>query len=420
MSTKKYVTDKLSDLQIRQAVPKDKDYWLDDGGSLRLLIKKTGSKCWRYNYRFGGKQKTLAIGTYPTISLANARKARMQAKNDIGVGIDPAQKKQEEKRKVHEVKELTFSIMAEEWWNHQKGTWKTDHANRVWKRLKDNSFPLIGHRPIADISPQDVIVIVREIENRDAPDVAQRVLQDIRRVCRYAIQTGRLGNNPASELSDVLKPRKTSHRASLPREEMPQFLQDLQAYDSKGRLITRLAIELLVLTFVRPGELRGARWEEFNMEEKLWRIPASRMKMNTDHIVPLSRQSIAVIEQLQPISGQYELVFPSERTRTDCMSDNTMRRAMFKLGYDGNTAGKSKVTPHGFRATASSILNEADFNPDAIERQLSHMERNGVRAAYTHHARYLEKREEMMQWWADYLDELRESGKVIPIRKRAS
>lgn len=415
MATKKYLTEKLSDLRIRQAAPKDKDYWLDDGGSLRLLIKRTGTKCWRYNYRFGGKQKTLAIGIYPDIKLAQARSARMEAKNNISNGIDPAQKKQDEKRSVHTTDELTFSIMAEEWWNHQKGTWKPDHANRVWKRLKDNSFSSLGHRALDTITPQDVISTIRQVENRNALDVAQRVLQDIRRVCRYAVQTGRLSHNPASELSDVLKPRKTSHRASLPREGLPQFLRDLQTYDSKGRLITRLAIELLVLTFVRPGELRGARWEEINLEEKLWRIPANRMKMKTEHIVPLSDQSIAIIEQLRPISGQYELVFPSERTRTDCMSDNTMRKAIFTLGYDGNTKDKDKVTPHGFRATASSILNETGFNPDAIERQLSHMERNGVRAAYTHHARYLDERREIMTWWANYLDQLRESGKVVPI-----
>ena len=421
MATKKYVTEKLSDLQIRQATPKDKDYWLDDGGSLRLLVKKTGTKCWRYNYRFAGKQKTLAIGTYPAINLAKARKARLQAKDDLSAGIDPAQKKQEQKRKVQESHDMTFSIIAEKWWHHDKGTWSTDHANRVWKRLKDNSFSSLGNRPITDISPQDVIFVIKQIEDRGALDVAMRVSRDIGRVCRYAIQHGLLSHNPAGDnLKGVIKPRKTSHRASLPRKEMPQFLKDLQAYDTKGRLITRLAIELLVLTFVRPGELRGARWEEFNFEEKLWRIPASRMKMKTEHIVPLSKQSIAVIEQLKPISGQYELVFPSERTRTDCMSDNTMRRAMFKLGYDGNTKGKSKVTPHGFRATASSILNETGFNADAIERQLSHMERNGVRAAYTHHARYLEDREEMMQWWADYLDELRDTGKVIPIKSHTA
>lgn len=418
MSERKYTTAKLTDLQIRQASPKDKDYWLDDGGALRLLVKSNGTKCWRYNYRFNGKQKTLSIGIYPDVSLTNARELRHEAKNDLKVGVDPSQKKQAIKREMTQASQLTFEVLAKEWWEHQKGTWTDDHSNRVWVRLRDNSFPLIGKRDIGDITSQDVIYVVRQVENRGALDVAQRLLQDIRRVCRFAVQTGRLLHNPAVDLSNILKPRKTEHRASLPRAELPEFLRLLPNYDGRGRALTRLAIELLILTFVRPGELRAAMWDEFDLNECVWRIPGERMKMGTDHIVPLSTQAMEVLEQLKQISGQYPLVFPSERRRTDCMSDNTMRRAIFKLGYDGSQPGKSKVTPHGFRATASSILNETGFNPDAIERQLSHMERNGVRAAYTHHARYLDERKKMMQWWADYLDELRNKGKVIPIFAR--
>ncbi|WP_366523400.1 site-specific integrase [uncultured Microbulbifer sp.] len=237
----------------------------------------------------------------------------------------------------------------------------------------------------------------------------------MRRVFRYAVQTGRIANNPASELSDVLKGRKISHRNALTREELPAFLQELDIYQERGRTLTKLAIQLLILTFVRPGELRGARWEEVEFESALWRIPGERMKMGTDHIVPLSSQALAVLEELKPISGQYPLLFPSERERVRPMSDNTMRRAIFKMGWDGTQEGKSKANPHGFRATASSILNETGFNPDAIERQLSHMERNGVRAAYIHHARYMDERKEMMQWWANYLDEMRSGGKVVPI-----
>lgn len=264
-----------------------------------------------------------------------------------------------------------------------------------------------------------MIAVVRRIESRDALDVAARVQQDIRRICRYAVQMGRLWHNPAGDLSGVLKARKTSHRPSLGRDELPGFLRELEGYEKRGRLLTKLAIKLLVLTFVRSGELRGATWDEFDLEERLWRIPASRMKMGTEHLVPLSAQSVEVLEHIKPITGQYDLVFPSERRRTECMSDNTMRRAIFKMGYDGKTEGKSKAVPHGFRATASSILNESGFNPDAIERQLSHMERNGVRAAYTHHARYLEERREMMQWWADHLDAIRCGAKVVPIRAQA-
>ncbi|MDQ2075771.1 tyrosine-type recombinase/integrase [Marinimicrobium sp. ABcell2] len=409
---------KLTDAAVKQAQPKDKAYKLPDGAGLYLLVQINGTKCWRYDYRFAGKRKTLAIGTYPLIGLKAARAALAKAKNQLAANIDPAQEKQRQRREEVIAKGTLFSAMALEWWEHQKGTWTEDHAKRIWTRIESDALPFLGHRPIAEIQPQDVIAVVRRIEHRDALDVAARVLQDIRRICRYAVQTGRLTHNPASDLSDVLKGRKTSHRASLPREQLPGFLGELEQYEGRGRLLTKLAIKLLVLTFVRSGELRGATWEEFDLQEKVWRIPASRMKMGTDHIVPLSAQAVEVIEQIKPITGQYDLVFPSEKNRHDCMSDNTMRRAIFKMGYDGNTEGKSKAVPHGFRATASSILNETGFNPDAIERQLSHMERNGVRAAYTHHARYLEERSKMMQWWADYLDTLRVGGEnVVPFSK---
>jgi integrase len=393
----------LSDIQIRNLQPSDNDQWISDEKGLRLLIKKNGSKYWRLKYRFQGKQKTLALGVYPTTTLKEARELCIDAKRDVAKGVDPAAKKKQEKHDSKINFDNSFEILAKEWWEHQKGTWTEDHANRVWGRLKDNSFKIIGHLPINDITPQVIISIIRTIEARDALDVAQRVLQDIRRVCRYAVQTGRLMHNPASELSDILKSRKTSHRASLPREELPQFVKALSTYEETGRLLTKYALQLLILTFVRPGELRGARWDEFDFEDDMWRIPGERMKMGTDHLVPLSNQALNVIQQLRPISGQYELLFPSERDRKKSMSDNTMRRAIFKLGYDGSKANKTKANPHGFRATASSLLNEKGFNPDAIERQLSHMERNGVRAAYTHHARYIDERKEMMQWWADYV-----------------
>lgn len=396
----------LTDAQIRQAKPQAKDYWLSDEKGLRLLVKTNGSKYWRLKYRFLNKQKTLALGVYPVVSLKQVREAVLVAKRQLAVGVDPSLMKQQEKQGVRLNAENSFATLAREWWDHQKGTWKEDHANRVWGRIENDVLPYIGSQPIADIQPQTIISVIRKIESRDALDVAGRVLQDIRRICRYAVQMGKLIQNPAIDLSGVLKGRKTSHRDSLPREELSGFLEALDGYQEQGRLLTKLAIQLLVLTFVRSGELRGAKWEEFDLAGKVWRIPADRMKMKTDHLVPLSAQAINTIEQIRLITGQYDLVFPSERHRNQPMSDNTMRRAIFRLGYDGNTPGKSKAVPHGFRATASSILNEEGFNPDAIERQLSHMERNGVRAAYTHHARYLEERAGMMQWWGDYLDSL--------------
>ncbi len=407
----------LTDVQIRQSKPSDKDKWLSDEKGLRLLIKPNDSRYWRLKYRFDGRQKTLALGVYPEVSLKQARQAVLEARQQLLAGIDPGAQKKRDKLLRKEELASSFKALAEEWWNHQKGTWKDDHANRVWVRLRDNTFPALGNKPVAEIHPQDIIAVIRSIESRDALDVSQRVLQDIRRVCKYAVQTGRLTHNPAAELSGIGKTRKASHRASLPREELPRFLRALDGYAETGRLLTKLAVELLVLTFVRPGELRSASWSEFDLNEDMWRIPGERMKMGTDHIVPLSKQALGVIEQISEISGQYPLLFPSERERTKPMSDNTMRRAIFKLGFDGEHQGKSKANPHGFRATASSILNETGFNPDAIERQLAHMERNGVRAAYTHHARYLDERKLMMQWWADYLDDLKASGKIVPLFK---
>ncbi|WP_460236816.1 tyrosine-type recombinase/integrase [Aurantivibrio plasticivorans] len=405
----------LTDIQIRQAKPGDKDIWLSDSKGLRLLLKTNGARYWRLKYRFAGKQKTLALGVYPETSLKDARDQVDQIRRLLREGKDPALEKKNKKRQTLLDSANTFEVIATEWWDQQKEAWTANHAQRVWKRLKDNSFSQLGHLVITDIQPQDVIAVVRAIEKRGAIDVSQRVLQAIRSVCRYAIQTGRLTHNPAAELQGILKGKKTLHRASLPRSELPDFLRALDSYQERGRLLTQLAIKLLLLTFVRPGELRAAKWDEFDLEAGVWRIPGIRMKMGTDHIVPLSSQSLAVLSELHAITGKYELVFPSERNRRECMSDNTMRRAIFKLGYDGNTEGKSKAVPHGFRATASSILNETGFNPDAIERQLSHIERNGVRAAYTHHARYLDERTKMMQWWANYLDNLRASQKVVPL-----
>ncbi|WP_340680094.1 integrase arm-type DNA-binding domain-containing protein [Paraglaciecola sp.] len=410
----------LTDVQIKQTNPQDKDLWLSDEKGLRLLVKTNGSKYWRLKYRFQGKQKTLAVGVYPEVSLKEARIMVADARQLLKNNIDPSTYKKEQKLTNDVDNEMLFSTIALDWWQKQKGKWKEDHASRVWTRLNDNALSKIGARPINELRPQEIIAVVQHIEKRGALDVAQRVLQDIGRVCRYAVQTGLLVINPASDLSGVLTQRISEHRASLPRAELAQFLKDLNGYTGQGRLLTKLAIELLIYSFVRPGELLGARWDEFDLVENIWRIPAGRMKMKTDHIVPLSDQAIDTLNMIKPISGRFEFLFPSERDRFKRMSDNTMRMAIFRLGYDGNTVGKSKVNPHGFRATASSILNESGFNPDAIERQLSHMERNGVRAAYTHHARYLEERREMMQWWADYLTSQRTGGKVTPIfTKRA-
>lgn len=395
----------LTSLEIRQTSPQESDVWLSDEKGLRLLIKPNGAKYWRMKYRFEGKQKTLALGVYPEVSLKDARIARDKARLQLAEGFDPMAEKQIAKKQSLLGDEQKFSVLALQWYEHQKGTWDERHASRLWNRLESNTFVELDRLPLENVRPHDVLSVIRKIESRGALDVAARCLQDVRRVFRYGVQTGRLLHNPAADLTGVIKTYQSKHRASLPIDELGQFMCDLRQYKTRGRLLTQLAIEMLILTFVRPGEVRGARWSEFDLDKRLWRIPAERMKMRTEHLVSLSRQALEVIEQVKPISSQYELLFPSERDRSEALSDNTMRRAIFRMGYNGETDAKSRATPHGFRANASSVLNEKGFNPDAIERQLSHMERNGVRAAYTHHARYMDERETMMQWWADFLDE---------------
>ena len=402
----------LTDLQARSAKSRAKDYKLTDRAGMYLLVKTNGRKYWRMDYRFRGKRKTLAFGVYPEVTLREARDRRQEARALLRYDRDPAEVRKEKKRTRHN---RDFEHVARQWWEHNRPALSPKHAAVVLKRLQDNAFSDLGHLTMDEITPMHVIATVRKIEARGALDVANRVKQSIAAVCRFAVQRGIAINNPAGDLDGLVRQRKIQHRASLPREQLPEFLRALGIYSQRGRFLTQLAIRLLVLTFVRSGELRGARWSEFDFTDRLWRIPAQRMKMDNEHLVPLSEQSLNVLEQLQPLTGHFQLIFPSERNRNRPMSDNTMRRAIFHLGYDGQHKGKSKAVPHGFRATASSILNESGFNPDAIERQLAHKEINSVRAAYIYHARYLDERRTMMQWWADYLDSLRQSGDIVPI-----
>ncbi len=370
------------------------------------MVRKDGSKYWRFKYRFGGKEKLLALGVYPDVSLAVARNEMREAKEILRGNQDPSLLRKQKKQYQKVAGANTFESVAVEWWQNKKGDWSESHAGRVINSLKTDAFPFIGLRPISEIQPPEVLSLIRKIENRDALDVASRVLQRCASVFRYAVQTGRATVNPASELAGALKARKVEHRAAVTRQELPGLLRAVSNYN--GHPITRLALKLLIFTFVRPGELRGARWDEFDIDAKLWRIPAIRMKMKSEHLVPLSRQAIEILEELKPLSGQYELLFPGERSRKKPISENTLTYALYRLGY------KSRATAHGFRTTASSILNEEGFNSDAIERQLSHMERNQVRGAYTQHAEYLRDRAIMLQWWADYLNQLEHAKNVVP------
>jgi len=393
--------------QIKNAKPTEKSYKIADGGGLYLLIHTNGSKYWRLKYRFGGKEKTLALGIYPDVSLADARDQQQEAKKHLRNFVDPSEDRKQRKQATINKTVNSFEAVAKEWWSKQAGRWSPNHATRVWGSLEADVLRYLGHRPISEITTDEVLVVVRRVEKRLALDVAGRILQRCGSIFRYAIQTRRATNNPVTDCAGALQTRKRQHRLALKKSELPAFLQSLRHYD--GHPVTRLALTLLTITFVRSGELRFATWDEFDLDNKVWRIPAERMKMGTEHLVPLCRQAIAVLDELRPYTGSDTYLFTGERSRLKPISDNTMIYAMYRLGY------KSRATPHGFRTSASSILNEEGFNPDAIERQLSHMERNQVRGAYTQHAEYLKERTTMMSWWGNYLEQLETGSNVVPI-----
>lgn len=387
----------LSDITIKKAKPKDKEYKLTDGEGMHLLVHPNGGKYWRLRYKINGKEKTLALGTYPTISLLEARDKRFDAKKQIVNGLDPSQEKKQKKLQQYINSENSFENVAREWYQKNYAKWKPRHANYILKRLEADIFPVIGSRPIGEIKTPELLATIQKIEKRGALDIAKRALQTSGQVFRYAIATGRAENDISANLKGALTTRQTVNHAKLEESELPEFLQRLGKYDGEDQ--TKMALKFLILTFVRTIELRGARWEEINFETKEWHIPAERMKMGFKHIVPLSKQAIKILEEIKQYNGNYEFIFPSQNNKHKIMSENTMLFAMYRMGYH------SRATPHGFRATASTILNEKGFNRDHIERQLAHGERDKVRATYNH-AQYLTERHKMMQWWADYLDKI--------------
>ena len=396
--------EKLSAIQVKQAKPQDKTYKLADGKGLNLEVRPNGSKYWRLSYRYQQKQKTLALGVFPIVSLADARVSALEAKKLIQKGVDPSVYKRQQKAISSE---LSFKPIAEQWFKKESGRWSKDHADKVWRSLKVDAFPHLGDMPIKDIKTTDVLFVIRKIEGRGALDVAGRIKQRISSVFRYAIQTGIIEHNPADQLKNVIETRKVQHRKSIKIEEIPSFLIALDSY--KGYPLTKLALKFIVYTFVRPGELRSAEWKDFDLDKAIWRIPAKKMKMNEEHIVPLSKQAMTVLGSVKELSGNFDLVFPGSHNSRKSMSENTLTYAIRKrLKFD--------ATAHGFRTTASTILNETGYRVDVIERQLAHGERNKVRAAYNR-SQYLQERTEMMQWYSDYLDNMKTCSNVIPIHQ---
>ena len=399
----------LTDKQIVNARAKVKPYRLSDGGGLYLEVSPTGSKYWRMKYRFAGKEKRLAIGVYPRIKSAEARAKAAEAKAKLADGTDPSAE-----RKVAKLAGLvsatnTFEAVAREWCERRKDEISAGHATQIIKTMENELFPIIGGRPVSTIETSEVISALRKTEKRGALEVASKARQWCAMVFRYAIVTGRAKHNPAGDLRGAIKSRQTQHHAALDRKGLADFLRRLDTYDGKAQ--TRLALRLLALTFVRTGELRGATWQELDLPAHTWLIPAERMKMRAPHVVPLARQTVSVLEELHKLNGSGELIFPGANDNDKPMSENTLLYALYRMGYHGRATG------HGFRATASTLLNEMGFNPDVIERQLAHTERNKVRAAYNR-AEYLPDRIIMMQEWADYLDALK-SGAEEPRHKSA-
>lgn len=400
---------KLTDAKLRTLTSPGKHF---DGGGLYLEVTLAGGRYWRLKYRHGGKEKRLALGVYPTVSLKEARDLADQARKTLDAGDDPGQLRKAAKAKaVHEAVN-TLQAVTDEWLKHQSTRWAPVTATRIRASLEADVFPALGGRPLAGIRPGEVMTVVKKIEARGAGDQAGRVLQRIKAVYRWAVTHERVESNPMLDLvpSEILKPRQVNHRAALSDRDLPEFLGKLDAYEGDPHTVN--ALRLLMLTATRPGEVRGARWAEFDQDAALWIIPAERMKMRTEHRVPLSRQAMEVLRTMQGLSGGRDLVFPSPFYPSKPLSENTFNSALARMGF------KNAATAHGFRALFSTVANETGWNPDVIERQLAHKERNGVRAAY-HRSTYMQDRERLMQWWADYLDG-RAAGKVVKMPKRAA
>ncbi len=404
---------KLTAVQILKAKPQDKPYKLTDSHGLYLHVAKSGKKTWRYRYRIANKESTYVMGEYPEMTLELARKERANLREMVKMGINPSQERRErrlealEKEKaIKEEQGNTFKAVALDWIKQQKGRWSKGHANAVRATLEHDAYPIIGSCPVDTITPPMILRIIREIESRGSLEIAHKVLQRINAILRYAVQTGLATYNPAAEMKGVLKTRKVVHRAALSLEELPNFLCTLRLADI--HITTKLALKLTILTAARSGEVRGAIWDEINLDDAIWRIPAERMKMSSPHSVPLSKQAMAIINRAAKLYGQEGLIFPGIHFPQKKLSENTMLYALYRMGYH------SKATVHGFRAVFSTIANESGFDGDVIEKALAHEERNRVRAAY-HRSEYLEQRKELMQWWADYLDQLEAQANNDPI-----
>ncbi|KEA53427.1 integrase [Mangrovibacter sp. MFB070] len=405
----------LTDIKVRSAKLQEKEYTLVDGDGMFLLIHPNGSKYWRFRFRFGGKQHLMAFGVYPETSLADARQKREEARRLVAAGIDPREHKRAVKEEQAE-EIITFESVARDWHaSNQK--WSESHSGRVLKSLEDNLFDAIGKRNIAELKTKDLLTPIKAVEMSGRLEVAARLQQRTTAIMRFAVQSGLIDYNPAQEIAGAVATAKRQHRAALELNRIPELLHRIDSYT--GRPLTRLAVELTLLVFIRSSELRFARWSEVDFENAMWTIPGEReqlegvkhshrgSKMRTPHLVPLSRQALIILEKIKSMSGNRELIFVGDHDPRKPMSENTVNKALRVMGYDT----KVEVCGHGFRTMAcSSLIESGLWSKDAVERQMSHQERNSVRAAYIHKAEHLGERRLMLQWWADYLDVNRMKG----------
>jgi integrase len=405
----------LSDLKCRQAKYQTAGgNRLFDGGGLYLESLPSGSRKWRLKYRVNGKENRLTFGDYPGVSLAEARQRRDAAKRLLGDGIDPAQQREIDKQGAAVAAENTFEVVAREWFAIRVSGWSPGYVKKTMQQLERDLFPHLGKMPIASITAPYLLTVVKKVEARGTSEMPRRALDFCGMIYRYARATGRASSDISEGLSDMLKPRPpVAHYPHVTEAQLPELLKRVERY--VGQPETKLAIKLLMLTFVRTAELRRARWVQFDIPAKEWRVPSEQMKgdkrqkaSGIPHIVPLSRQTIATLEQLRLLTGRYDLLLPGLRNKTSPISQETINKALKILGFEGEQTG------HGFRGLASTLLNErSDFRPDVIERQLSHKEKDAVRAAYNH-AKHMDERRELMQWWGDFMEQKTGENVISP------
>jgi integrase len=386
----------LTDTALRAVKPSGKTQKLFDGNGLYLLVTPKGAKSWRFKYYFQGREKLLSLGPYPLVPLKEARERVMAARKVLEGGIDPSAQRQREKHQA----QVTFELVALEWHEKQTAKWTPKYAEATMNRMKRNLFPAIGSRPVNEVSAPEILAILRKVEARGIIGTAHALKYICSCVMRYAIATGRAERDPAADLRGALTPHVKKHRPALTAPESVGRLMHA-IYNYQGSLVVKSALQLMAFTFCRTGEIRFAEWKEFDFEDKLWRIPGERMKMNRDHLVPLSKQAIAVLEKLRAYSGSGQYVFPSYTSESKPFGGTALQRAIHLMGFE-----KGEMCPHGFRSMASTLLNELGFNADWIERQLAHVPHEQVRGIYNR-AEYLPERRKMLQKWCDYLDTLR-------------